>query len=1088
MSQKIYALLVGINDYDDEVGKLKGCVNDVDRFHNYLSDTLGKKNLFAEVLKNEDATHANITKMFRSHLGKAKKGDVALFQYSGHGAQWASAEAFWEFYPDRKDEGLVCIDSRRKGGYDLADKELAVLISEVAANEPHLAILFDCCHSGSGTRGVDDFINRVARQTHARDDVRPLETYIGGYYEKLKKKGEQLAIPASPHILLAACERVQKAWERRDNSGVFTSALMDVLEKSGSNISYADLFVRCRHAVRRYADDQNPQFEAVANFDAYSGFLGQDVSVQRKGFFVHFDQSKWVVDFGALHGAPSEPEKSVGFAIFPENNRSKSVGTASTTLVGPQQSEVKLDFQASPKESYWAEITSLPVPPIPVFLEGEEKGTKILQDALDPNIGIVLLTDKADAEAAQYALVAEKQLFKFINRETSALIQGIDGYSVPNARRLYGVIKQVVQWERGLALQNKSTKLKQSEVDYQFFELLDDGTEHPYPGDKVTLDFVKSGDAWKKIRFKLKARNQTGEQLYFTLAYFSRKYGVSILKNDPIPPAKSGEFVTLFGESPNHALGLKDDADESIDTFKLIVSRKQVDDFLLMQKDIDLGKIMPSTRDLFGDEDEEEERGKYEDDWFTKTIRVRTVRQLDVVGKRDTALADGKIKVKAHPAVKAKLSLSTAKTGTRAAGSGGEIYKVLERQGMQLASLSTGTRAAGDEQGILELTDIENDAALKDNPLQIDLDIPLDKNEFIMPITFDGEHILIGGDAYKDDAGTTHLSIDHIPEAPDNRRSVGKALKLYFFKTYLKQEDVNLLRWVEFQADSSIKQHKTGVKEKVFKAKNILLLIHGIIGDTEPAAKELKKVVDKKGKSIDQKFDLVLTYDYENLSTPIEQTAAKLKEQLDGVGLNENDGKKLTILAHSMGGLVSRWFIEQDGGNKVTDHLVMCGTPNEGSPFGRVDFVRKLMTLLTTVAMNTFPVLAPFGGVVLAVLNRSKKITPTLEQMGAKSSFMKRLNKSDDPGVQYTILAGDVEHYVDPADKLFPHLLEKTGKSMIFEAMFKNEAHDMAASIDSIRSVDDSRKPAPNKVIVPCHHINYFSSEVGIEALGKVNW
>ena len=89
--------------------------------------------LAVEVLKNGDATRANIIGRFRSHLGQARSGDVALFQFCGHGAQWASSAAFREAFPDGKDEGLVCSDSRRPGGYDLADKELAVLIAEVAA-------------------------------------------------------------------------------------------------------------------------------------------------------------------------------------------------------------------------------------------------------------------------------------------------------------------------------------------------------------------------------------------------------------------------------------------------------------------------------------------------------------------------------------------------------------------------------------------------------------------------------------------------------------------------------------------------------------------------------------------------------------------------------------------------------------------------------------------------------------------------------------------------------------------------------------------------------------------------------------------
>ena len=58
-------------------------------------------------------------------------------------------------------------------------------------------------------------------------------------------------------------------------------------------------------------------------------------------------------------------------------------------------------------------------------------------------------------------------------------------------------------------------------------------------------------------------------------------------------------------------------------------------------------------------------------------------------------------------------------------------------------------------------------------------------------------------------------------------------MKLYFFKTYLKQESVNQLRWVEFKTDGSFEHHKSMVADKVAGAQNVLLLVHGIIGDTE---------------------------------------------------------------------------------------------------------------------------------------------------------------------------------------------------------------------------------------------------------------
>src|SRR5437868_2980865 len=118
MSKDIYALLVGINDYSPAVGKLNGCLNDVDHFHEYLTANFDRKSLHIEVLKDGDATRANIIKGFRNHLCQAGSDDVVVFQYCGHGARWKSARPFRQFYPDGMDEGLVCFDSRGAGGFD----------------------------------------------------------------------------------------------------------------------------------------------------------------------------------------------------------------------------------------------------------------------------------------------------------------------------------------------------------------------------------------------------------------------------------------------------------------------------------------------------------------------------------------------------------------------------------------------------------------------------------------------------------------------------------------------------------------------------------------------------------------------------------------------------------------------------------------------------------------------------------------------------------------------------------------------------------------------------------------------------------
>lgn len=176
MSKGICALLVGINDYSASVGKLHGCLNDVDHFHDYLTDNLDRGALHIEVVEDADAIRPNVIRRFREHLGRAAADNIIVFQYRCHGARWKSAHEFREFFPDGKDEGLACFDSREPGGFDLAAKELAVLLAEVVRNDRHIAVILDCCHSGSATRGADDFTQLKARHTHEAGSFQVLRT------------------------------------------------------------------------------------------------------------------------------------------------------------------------------------------------------------------------------------------------------------------------------------------------------------------------------------------------------------------------------------------------------------------------------------------------------------------------------------------------------------------------------------------------------------------------------------------------------------------------------------------------------------------------------------------------------------------------------------------------------------------------------------------------------------------------------------------------------------------------------------------------------------------------------------------------
>jgi hypothetical protein len=222
MVPTVYALFVGINAYPPPVNPLRGCVNDVAHLRDLLAARLaGSRDRFAPLLLADgQATRQGVIDAWRSHLGQAGPGDVALFCYSGHGSQEQAPPEFWDFEPDRLNETPVCYDSRLPGGWDLADKELAQLIAEVAARGPHLAVILDCCHAGSGTRDAEDV---TVRQQPADRRGRPIASYIVTPQQAagLQGQGAGVGSPAMPwaaiasgrHILLAACRPEQTAKE-----------------------------------------------------------------------------------------------------------------------------------------------------------------------------------------------------------------------------------------------------------------------------------------------------------------------------------------------------------------------------------------------------------------------------------------------------------------------------------------------------------------------------------------------------------------------------------------------------------------------------------------------------------------------------------------------------------------------------------------------------------------------------------------------------------------------------------------------------------------------------------------------------------
>ena len=137
-------------------------------------------------------------------------------------------------------------------------------------------------------------------------------------------------------------------------------------------------------------------------------------------------------------------------------------------------------------------------------------------------------------------------------------------------------------------------------------------------------------------------------------------------------------------------------------------------------------------------------------------MQRRAIEQL-AKGEGNAVSVLGGIVVKGHPSLKANLAL-TAATGSTRSVDDPDFFRAFQQHGMPMIDFAEGTRGAN--ANVLELTYIENAETLATTPLQIAINLPLAADETILPLTFDGEFVRLCGEAYKQDDGSTIVTVD----------------------------------------------------------------------------------------------------------------------------------------------------------------------------------------------------------------------------------------------------------------------------------------------------------------------------------------
>ncbi|KAG9084072.1 hypothetical protein FRC06_004248, partial [Ceratobasidium sp. 370] len=261
---QLFALIIGIDEYAAVQPQLKGAVADAKSMSTYIRERLHVPKGHIAELHNKSATREAIIQAFQDLRDdslrdeRIETGDAILIFYAGHGCE-IDPPADWES-DGQKIQGIVPYDAKLsdKNGPAvnvIPDRTIGALLSDISEKKGNnITVIFDCCHSASGTRG--DVRGVDAEQLPPL----PLEIDSG-----IIHRTRALKIPPGfahsgtrSHIFLAACGAKEKAFEPHGR-GAFTSALVSQLEKVDvSQLTYQELMDNLPKI-----QSQNPQCEGV---------------------------------------------------------------------------------------------------------------------------------------------------------------------------------------------------------------------------------------------------------------------------------------------------------------------------------------------------------------------------------------------------------------------------------------------------------------------------------------------------------------------------------------------------------------------------------------------------------------------------------------------------------------------------------------------------------------------------------------------------------------------------------------------------------------------------------------------------------
>jgi pimeloyl-ACP methyl ester carboxylesterase len=951
-----------------------------------------------------------------------------------------------------------------------------------------------------------------------------------------------IQLPRGRHVVLSACRDNEEAREVAIGDavrGVFSYFLVETLRTAHATLTYRDLFKRTSALVRSRVFGQSPVIEATALEDLDRPFLGSTTGSHTPYYTVSLTtRDGWVMDAGAMHGIPkTTTDGTTQLALFDFgatefDDMAAAVGEAEVSEVLPTRTKLRIALRSGgepdPCLTFKAIVTSLPLRALCVQFAGCPAGLQLLRDALSkagPTGGSSLLVREA-AMDAEIRVVAGNSSYRMMKAKAlqDRSFADVSGTSADAASEVIRRLEHIARWTTIAELSNPTSRLAPHDVRIDIYRCDPRNTDVLKAIDEagrsgsLQLDYELHEGEWRAAEFKLKLTNTSQKRLFCMLFDLTDTYMVSpeLLPGGgiwlgPGEEAWAHEGRSLSASIPDELW--QQDWIELKDLLKLIVTTEESDATLLAQGDLgaklDHGNRAITVRPLAGAVDHLMTRVHSRHvstkppfqgsipDWTTSELTITIVRppQHVAIPTRDAyAALSSSVRVMRHPSLIGNARLTSVALASRD-GAMPTIPPLLRDDPVSVQLHDLGASRGGpSELNALELFDVaDHTVVTREQPLVIHVDAELGAGEHVLPIAYDGEFFLPVGRSKRTDA-SFDLIIDWLP-SPVTTRSLTSAVRILLHKIAAERFGLEflypLISIVGY--DGARISDPATIRQRVASAERLLLYVHGIIGDTRDMAASAfvdPGEISRKLSAPAHGYDLVLAFDYEKLRTPIEQTARELKSRLEEIGLRAGHGKTLHIVAHSMGGLIARWFLERESGNAIAQHLVMLGTPNEGSPWSAI---QDWASIALTLALNGLTTAAWSAKVLSSLVVAIEAIDATLDQMAPDSKLLKVLAESSDPGIAYTIIAGNTSiismAMSEQRESLLNRLLSRLSPRHILHRSsalaFFGRANDIAVSVTSICAVPPSRRSQVRIREVACDHLSYFTSELGVRALGE---